>query len=260
MRQLAWIPIRRSKSWPGRWSPRDCRLSALQNTAMPTSEEVVSVALGQFSPETAEAYFKAQKRVVVRVRDYSLYAFGRGSGDGGLFFCFMDSNTAVLGQRKELEELIAVRYGEEQSLLSNSEIAPLISQANGGGVIWAVLSAPYARLAMQQLAPQVAEFPQSQQLFSKLRALTLEISAGSGIQSHFEAVCASPDDANAFAALLQADLLYQSYQAGNSNQDLTAMLDQAKVAPSGDRLDVTLTLTDDQVVGLIQRNNFAVHQ
>ncbi len=109
LRRLAWIPIRRSKSWLGRWSLRDCRLSAVQNTAMPTSEEVVTVALGQFSPESAEAYFKAQKRVVVKVRDYSLYAFGRGSGDGGLFFCFMDSNTAVLGRRKELEELIAVQ-------------------------------------------------------------------------------------------------------------------------------------------------------
>ncbi len=171
----------------------------------------------------------------------------------------MDSNTAVLGRRKGLEKIIAVSYGEEQSLLSNTELAPLISQTNGVSVVWAVLSAPYARLAMQQLAPQAAEFPQSQQLFSKLRALTLEIGAGSGI-TRFEAVCASPDDANTFAALLRADLLYQSYRAGKSNQDLTALLDQAKVAPSGDRLDVTLTLTDDQVVGLIQRNNFAVHQ
>ena len=194
---------------------------------MPTSEEIVSVALGQFSQESAEAYFKAQKRAVVKVRDYFLYAFG-----GDFYFCFIDNNTAAFGQRRELEKLIAVRYGEEQSLLSNTELAPLISQANGSSVVWAVLSAPYARLAMRQLAPQTAEFPQAQQLISKLRALTLEIrSAGTGVQTHFEVLCASPDNANAFADLLQAGLLYQRYQAANSNPDLAAALSQAGVAP-----------------------------
>jgi hypothetical protein len=234
--------------------PADSPAGAAQNTTVPTNEEVVGVAIGPFWPEKAEAYFKAKKLSVAKVRDYSLYAFG-----GDLFFCFIDSNTAAFGERKELEKLIAVRYGEEQSLLSNTDLAPLISQANGNGVVWAALSAPYARLAMQQLAPQTTEFPQAEQLVSKLRALTLEISAGSGIRTQFEAVCASPADANAFTVLLQAALLYQRYQVASSNPDLAAMLGQAEVAPLGDRLDVTLALTSDQVVGLIQRNTFAIH-
>ena len=53
--------------------------------------------------------------------------------------------------------------------------------------------------------------------------------------------------------------MYQRYQVANSNPDLAAMLDQARIAPSGDRLDVRLALTDDQVVGLIRRNTFAMH-
>jgi hypothetical protein len=240
--------------------PAGLPTGAVQNTTVPTSEEVVAVALGPLRPESAENYFKARNLAVVKVRDYSLYAFGGGSGEGGLFFCFMDSTTAAFGRRKELEKLIAVRYGEEQSLLSNTELAPLVSKANGSGAVWAVLSAPYARLAMQQLAPQTAEFPGAQQLVSTLRALTLEISTGSGIQTLFEAVYASSDDANTFAALLQAGLLYQRYQVANSNSDLAAMLGQAKLAPSGDRLDLTLALTDEQVVGLIQSNTFAIHQ
>ncbi len=73
--ELAWAVV-----------PAGLPAEALQNAGVPASEEVVSVALGQFSPESAEAYFKAQKRAVVKVRDYSLYAFGGGSGDGGLFF------------------------------------------------------------------------------------------------------------------------------------------------------------------------------
>ena len=242
------------------WALFPARLpdGAAQNIAVPAYEEVVGIALGPFRPEAVEAYFQAQKLAVVKVRDYSLYAFGAGSGAGDLFFCFIDSNTAAFGQRKELEKLIAVRYGDEQSLLSNTELAPLISQANGSGLVWVVLSAPYARLAMQQLAPQTTGFPQAEQLASKLRELTLEINSGTSIQAHFQALCASPDDANAFAALLQAAFLYQRYQVASSNPDLAAMLDRATVAPSGDRLDVILTLTDEQVVGLIQRHTFAI--
>jgi hypothetical protein len=245
--ELAWALV-----------PAELPAGAAQNTA--AGEVVVSLAIGQFGPESVANYFQAQKRTVVKVRGYSLYPFGNGSGDGGFFFCFMDSTTAALGPRKELEKLLAVRYGEEQSLLSNTELAPLISQANGSAVLWSVLSAPYARVAMQQFAPQATQFPQTQQIVSALRGLTIEISAGSDVQMLFEAVCTSSDDANLLAALLQAGLLYQGYQAGNSNQNLAAMLGQAKVAPSGDRLDLTMTLTDDQVVGLIQRNTFAVHR
>ena len=231
---------------------------AAQNAA-PASEEVVGVALGAFRPESAEAYFKAQKMAAVKVRNYSLYAFGGGSGAENLFFFFIDSNTAAFGQRKELEKLIAVRYGEERGLSNNTELAPLIDQANGSGVVWAVLSSAYARLAMQQLVPETAQFPQAQQLVAKLRALTIEITAGTSVQANFLAVCATPDDANTFAALLQAGLMYQRYQVANSNPELAALLDQARITPVGDRLDVRLTLTDDQVVGLIRRNTFAIH-
>jgi hypothetical protein len=245
--ELAWATV-----------PSAPAAGAAQN-AVPTSEEVVGVALGSFRPESAEAYFKAQKLAVVKIRNYSLYAFGSGSGAEDLFFFFIDSNTAAFGQRRELERLIAVRYGEERGLLNNTELAPLISQANGSGVVWAVLSASYARLAMQQLVPETQQFPQAQQLVAKLRALTIEITAGTGIQASFLAVCASPDDANTFAALLQAGLMYQRYQVANSNPDLAAMLDQARIVPSGDRLDVHLALTDEQVVGLIRRNTFAMH-
>ncbi len=135
---------------------------------------------------------------------------------------------------------------------------PLINDANGSGVVWAVMNGTYAQLAMQQLAPEAAQFPQAQQLVARIHAMTLEIIAGSGVQARFQSVCASPDDANTFAALLQAGLLYKRYQVGNSNPDLAALLDSTRISPVGDRLNVQLTLTDDQMLSLIRRNTFAV--
>jgi hypothetical protein len=231
---------------------------ATANTAVPTSEEVVGIALGAFRPESAEAFFRAQKLPVVKVRTFSLYAFGSGAGAGDLFFTFIDSNTAAFGQRAQLEKLIAVRYGEEPGLAANQEISSLAMQANGSGVVWAVMTAAYTRLGMQQLAPELAQFPQAQQLVAKVHAMTIEITAAKGVEAHIQAVCGTPDDANTFAALLSAGLLYRRYQVGTSNPDLASMLDQVRIAPSGDRLDVRVTLTDDQMVGLIRRNTFAI--
>lgn len=258
--EVAWATVGAGPAPAPQNAPANGANGAAQQQSAPTpgSEQVLGVALGSFRPETAETYFKAQKLPVVKVRNFSLYAFGGGSGPADLFFFFIDSNTAAFGQRQQLERLIAVRAGEEQGLLSDSKMFPLINEANGSGVVWAVMNGTYAQLAMQQLAPEAAQFPQAQQLVSRLRALSLQIIAGSGVQARFQSVCASPDDANTFAALLQAGLLYKRYQLGNSNPDLASLLDSTRITPAGDRLNVQLTLTNDQMLSLIRRNTFAV--
>ena len=229
-------------------------------SSVPTSEEVVGIALGQFQPDSTEAYFNSKKITPVKVRIFSLYPFGSGNGAGDLFFCFIDANTAAFGQRKQLEHLIAVRYGEEQGIMSNTDLAPLINEANGSGIVWAVLDPAYTRLAMQQLAPAAAQFPQAAPLLSTMKSMIISFEAGSGVSAHFQAVCATVDAANTLAALLQAGLMYQKYQAQSTNPDLAQMLDQASVAPSGDRLDIRLDLTDDQLNALIRRNTFSLNR
>lgn len=226
--------------------------------SVPSVDQIVGIALGQFQPATAEAYFTSKKLPIVKIRTFSLFAFGGGSGPNDLFFFFIDSNTAAFGQRQLLEKMIAIRYGEAEGLYSNTDFSSLVNSANGSGTVWAVLNPAYTRLAMQQLVPETAQFPAAAQLTSKLKAMTISIKGGSGVDAKFEAVCGSTDDANTFAALLQAGLMYRKYQVGNSNPDLGAMLDSAQVAPAGDRLDVRLTLSDDQMQSLIKRNTFAV--
>jgi hypothetical protein len=226
--------------------------------SMPTAEDIVGIALGQFQPSSAEAYFAAKKLPVVKIRTFSLFAFGGGSGPNDLFFFFIDSNTAAFGQRQELEKLIGLRYGEGEGLYRNTDMSALVNQANGSGTVWAVLNPAYTRLAMQQLVPETSQFPAAAQLASKLKAMTISIKGGSGIDAKFEAVCGSAEDANTFAALLQAGLMYKKYQVGNTNPDLGQMLDNTQITPAGDRLYLKLSLTDDQMLSLIRKNTFAV--
>jgi hypothetical protein len=227
-------------------------------SAVPTGEQIVGVALGSYNPDSTEAYFKRQKLPTFKARNYTLYAFGTGAGPSDLFFLFIDSSTAAFGHRSVLEKMIEVRFGAEEGLLRNDQFFPLINEANGNGIVWAVLNPAYTRLAMQQLAPEVEQFPEAAKLVSRMHNMLINVNASSGIDGKFQAVCGSTEDANTMAQLLQAGLLYKRYQASKENPDLADMLDKARVVPSGDRVVINLALTDDQMASLIRRNTFAL--
>ena len=146
-----------------------------------------------------------------------MYSFGTGSGPNDLFFFFIDSNTAAFGHRQILEKMVEVRFGGEEGLLTNERLFPLINEVNGAGVVWAVLNPAYTRLAMQQLAPEVEQFPEAAKLVSRMQNLIINVDASGGIDGKFQAVCGSTEDANTLGQLLQAGFLYKRYQAQKDN-------------------------------------------
>ncbi len=225
---------------------------------VPTGEEIVGVALGTYNPNSTEAFFKQQKLPTFKARGYTMYAFGTGSGANDLFFFFLDSNTAAFGHRAVLEKMIEVRFGSEEGLLRNDILFPLINEANGSGVVWAVLNPAYTRLAMQQLAPEVQQFPEAAKLVARMQNMIINVDASSGIDGKFQVVCGSTEDANTMGQLLQAGFLYKRYQAQKDNPDLAQLLDQARVTPAGDRVMLRMSLSDDQMASLIRKNTFAL--
>jgi len=228
------------------------------SAAVPTGEEIVGVALGNYNPSSTEAFFKQQKLPTFKARGYALYAFGTGSGSNDLFFFFIDSNTAAFGHRAILEKMIEVRFGSEEGLLRNEKLSPLINEANGSGVVWAVLNPAYTRLAMQQLAPEVEQFPEAAKLVARMQNMIITVEASSGVDGKFQAVCGATEDANTLGQLLQAGFLYKRYQAQKDNPDLALLLDQARVTPAGDRVMLRMSLTDEQMTSLIRKNTFAL--
>src|SRR3989442_3144317 len=228
------------------------------SAVVPTGEEIVGVALGNYNPSSTEAVFKQQKTPTFKARGYTLYAFGTGSGSNDLFLFFIDSNTAQCRHRAILEKMIEVRFGSEEGLLTNDRLFPLINEANGSGVVWAVLNPAYTRLAMQQLAPEVQQFPEAAKLVARMQNMIINVDAGSGIDGKFQAVCGSTEDANTLGQLLQAGFLYKRYQAQKENPDLAQLLDQARVTPAGERVMLRMSLSDDQMTSLIRKNTFAL--
>lgn len=227
--------------------------------SIPTGEQIVGVALGQFQPSAAEAFFKNQKTASVKVRGYTLYGFGSGTGASDLFFVFLDGSTAAFGQRAMLEQMIAVRFGDQPNVTQNTTIYPLITQANGHSIVWAVLNPGYTRLALQQLVPGASQFAQAAPLLAKIQSMLISVQSSNGIQADFQATCATPDDAATMSSLLQAGLMLVKYQATSQNNPaLAQMLETAKINPNGDRLTVSVALSNDQMLALIQSKTFAL--
>src|SRR5260370_23355468 len=79
------------------------------SAAVPTGEEIVGVALGNYNASSTEAFFKQQKLPTFKARGYTLYAFGTGSGSNDLFFFFIDSKTSAFGHPRVSEKLIRWR-------------------------------------------------------------------------------------------------------------------------------------------------------
>lgn len=270
-RQLSWFPQLRDQLLPGNFRNFEKFLtsagidpnSQVEELAWGAiydskgGEQILGVALGQYSPDSAEQRFKAQKVPMIENHGYHLYAFGSGTGAGDILFFFIDSNTAAFGNREALEKMIDVRYGGSESLLTNDTLFPLINEANGNGMIWAVLNKHYTNMAMEQLLPQANQFPQAAAIISRLQAMEINIQADSGLNTHFQALCNSPDDANTMAAALQAGVMYRRYQEASQNPDLAQALDGVKITPAGDRLKVDIPVTQDQLAALIRSHAFA---
>ena len=225
---------------------------------VPTGEQVVGVALGNYNPNSTEAYFTKQKLPTFKVRGLTLYSFGSGSGPNDLFFLFIDSNTAAFGHRALLEKMVEVRYGGDAGLSSSDKLYSLINEANGSGVVWAVLNPAYTRLAMKQLAPEVGQFPEAAKLVARMQNMLINVEASSSVDGKFQAVCGSTEDANTLGQLMQMGLMYKQYQAKNDNPDMAELLSHARVTPAGDRVAINMTISDDQMTALIQKKTFAL--
>lgn len=225
--------------------------------AVPTGEQMVGIALGNFNQDATAAYFKAQKLPTASFHGYTLYAFGTGTGSTDLFFVFIDAGTAAYGHKSILEKMISVRFGDEDGLLRNDKFFSLINEANTGSSVWLVTNPAYTRLAIQQLAPEIEQFPEAAKLVTRMQNTIINVEAGSDLDAKVQAICGSTDDANTLGQLLQAGFLYKRYQAQKDNPDLAQLLDQVRITPGGDRVTLRMSLSDDQMSSLIKHNTFS---
>ncbi len=225
--------------------------------SVPDSGKVLGVALGNFDPESSKSYLKAHK---IRGSDYRGYTLYPCASCDDLSLVFIDSSTVAFGQARLLQQLIDVRSGADDSLIQNDKIFPLISQINGRGVFWGVLNQGGTRQAVRQMVPEATQFPQASKLLGKLTGLVISIQASSDLEAHFQLLSSSADDAATISQLLQAGVLLRQFEAKNSDPDLASLLGSVRIVPNGEGLEVSFSVSNDQLMSLIKRNTFSARK
>jgi hypothetical protein len=220
-------------------------------TVAPVGEQIIGFALGQYDPDSFEAYLKQKKVPTFHSQGHQLFALRSSAGPNDLFLTFLDSNTLAFGHRLALEKMLEVRSGAGGGLADNHELFSLVNEANGTGTFWAVLGAAYSKSTMTLLAPEIGQIAQSSKLMNRVRNMVLRIDAGSGMNGQFQLILRSPDDANVFGQVLQAAVLYEHYQAGKSNAAFSGVLDRAQVFPAGDRVTLRVSLGEEEISSLV---------
>ncbi len=232
------------------------RVSAVSGFSAREDGQFVVVAIGEFDDGAIQSFLDARKVPALQVEDYKIYASAIGEGSTEIFFALVDGQTIAFGPLEPLKRILRIRGGEEESLVENEKMMTLIDQANGDGVFWGVLTSGQAGRAINQLVPEAASFPQSRDLIAKMHEVLITVSVSSNIEIDFQFASASSNDANLLSQLLEVGVLYRRYESGKSNPELTNILDGLRISANGDRLELSLYLTDEQVVNLIEHNTF----
>jgi hypothetical protein len=221
-------------------------------------EMIVGIAVGTFTPDLTDQYYKKQQMPTITIRGYTVYAFGAGVSPTDMCFFYLDPNTAAFGHRALLEKMIAVRMGDEDSFLENSKLFPVVNEVNGDATIWAAMDQNYTQLGIRQLLPEAAQFPGADALFARVKSMTVEVQADSGLDAQVTPVCGSTNDALTLAQLLQAGLLYKRYQQAQSNPDLAQVIDATTVSADGDHLKIRMQISSDLLHALLERGTFSL--
>ena len=221
------------------------------------NEQPVAVAVGDFDIETIKAYVDSKNIPSIQSQDHILYASGTGSGPSNIFFTLLDSHAIAFGSLQPLERVLKIRDGEEDSLLQNQEMMTLIERANGEGIFWGVLDSGGAARAIDRLIPEAAKFPQSRDLMKKLADVLITVKAPGDIELELKAASASPGDAGLTSQLFQIGVLLQRYQTNSdTNPEMAKLLDALRITSNGARIAISLELTTEQIISLIEHNTF----
>lgn len=221
------------------------------------ADGIVCVATGRFHPDAAQNFFEAHNISAVKYLDYKMYPAGPG-GSGDLFIMFVDSSTIEFGPRKGLERFISVQGGAEENLAENETLIPLINQVNGDGIFWGVLNTEGARQTIQQIVPVAGQFAQAGHIIDKIGAVIISVHGTDRMDANITAVAGSTADATMLSQLLQAGLMVRQYEATDSNPDFAQILAATSVTASGNQLNISLSLTEEQLIALVKHNSFAL--
>lgn len=213
--------------------------------------EMISVAEGNFAPSTVADRARAIRLSSSEVAGTTLIAMGQNEAGQAFALAFPDSGKLVFGTRDQVEALLTRASTGAPGFLQNQTLSPLLTEANGRSSIWSVMDQRFAALEIRNIAPDAAGRPEAQTLLNNLHAAVARASLGNDLSANASFLCNDASQAALLAAVAQAGFALYSTAEANQNPDMAAALHAAVVQQSGERVELTLSLTQSQISMLL---------
>ena len=222
------------------------------NLATPSGGfELISITEGNFVPSTVAERARALRLPSSEVAGKTVFGMGQNAEGLAFALAFIDPSKLIFGARDQVEALLTRASTGAPGFLQNQVLSPLVLEVNGRGSIWAVMDQRFAALEVRNIAPDAANRPEAQTLFNNLRAAVARASLGSDLSSSASFLCTDATQASLLAAVAQAGFALYATAAANQNPDMAAALHAAVVQQQGDRVELTLSLTQSQISMLL---------
>ena len=218
----------------------------------------VGVAEGDFS--TAEVAANATKMRLATARPNGVLTVVMGKNQQGdeFVFAFPERSLAVFGYREMVEGMLQRHAQGGASLANNAALRSVISEVNGKAPVWMALDNPYTVLAIQQMLPEAARLPGFETITGRMQSTSMRLDLKDGLKGLAAVKCQSSADAVLLSTLVQAALTYQSYQLGDKNPELARAVQAATVNRTDDRFELALSIPDQDLAALLQKNSLTI--
>ncbi|HUJ40406.1 MAG TPA: hypothetical protein VLW54_07660 [Candidatus Acidoferrales bacterium] len=216
--------------------------------------ELISIAEGSFAPSTVVDRARALRLPVTEITGKPVISMGQNEAGQAFALAFPDSSKLVFGTRDQVEAMLNRASTGSPGFLQNQTLAPLLTEANGRSSIWSVMDQRFAALEIRNIAPDAANRPEAQTLLNNLHAAVARATLGNDLTSAASFLCNDASQAALLAAVAQAGFALYSTAEASQNPDMAAALHAAVVQQSGDRVELTLSLTQSQISTLLARS------
>ena len=225
----------------------------ISSAASGSDELFFGIVQGRFEEDRVRDYFKRNQLPIADHGGRSLYLYGASESAQGFALALLDRSTGVFGTRASVELILDTQQGASPGLPSNSSLAAQITEVNGRNPVWVVMDSHYTRLALSQLLPELAKFPEFDTAAAQFRSAQVRMNLGREASLTLDVKCAKPADAQTLSFLLRTGLTTQGWQTQQDAPELAAVLGRADVRSMGNRLRLGLTAKEDELRALLAK-------
>lgn len=209
--------------------------------------QMIGIAQGDFPTKSVLKRMRLRKVKPTKYSDALIYPVST------MEMTFLDDFTMLFGNASAIHNALDAQNGVIESVNSNSQVADLISDADGGPV-WSVLDAKGTQNLVRSALGEAAGLADYDTIKKRLLGSRYTMDFANGVKFDLNVLTSDAWTASALSSLLKAGMMYRRM---NSTGPEKTVLENVNVDSDSNRLGLHFKSDDAKFQALLQSNLFA---